>query len=75
MSDTRDTPVRVLVLSPFASDASAALQAKIAQAKSDYIIEPDKISGTARFWKHVRNSVMANVKLDEQALLNLPNNE
>jgi hypothetical protein len=72
--DTRDTPVRVLVLSPFASDASAAIQAKIAQAKSDYIIEPDKIRGTVLFWKRVKNSVMADVNLDEQALSNLPNN-
>jgi hypothetical protein len=72
--DTKDSPVRVLVLSPFASDASAALQAKIAQAKSDYIIEPDKITGTVQFWKHVKNSVMANVELDNRALSNLPNN-
>ena len=73
--DTKDSPVRVLVISPFASDASAAYQAKIAQAKSDYIIEPEKIRGTVRFWKHVGNSVMANVELDERALRNLPNDE
>ena len=72
--DAKDSPVRVLVLSPFASDASAAFQAEIAQAKSDYIIEPDKIRGTVLFWKHVGNSVMEKVELDEQALLNLPNN-
>jgi hypothetical protein len=73
--DPSESPIRVLVLSPFVSDASAAYQAKIAQTKRDYIIMPEKIRATIQFLKHVRNSVMAEIDLDEDALRNLPNGE
>ena len=61
--DTRDSPVRVLVLAPLVSDTFVAYQAKIAQTKGDYILPPEKIRGTIQCWKHGQNSVMAKVDL------------
>jgi hypothetical protein len=38
------SPVRVLVVSPLTNDASALNKGKIAATKTDYIIEPVKIT-------------------------------
>ncbi len=71
----RDAPVKVLVVSPFASDKSAAAKAKMANTKQDYIIEPDKIRETLQFWQHVRNQPMATIECDNECLANLPRGE
>lgn len=47
---SKDDPVKCLVVSPFASDKSAAAKEKMANTKQDYIIEPDKIEKTLGFW-------------------------
>ena len=67
-----DVPVRVLVTSPLATDSSAVARAKLASIKSDYIIEPDKISATLQFFKNVGNKVMEGIEYDEEELNTLP---
>lgn len=68
------TPVRVLVVSPFSSDASAFDQGKLASTKNDYIIEPLKLRRLHQFWKDVNNKVMENIDFDEAAFVELPDN-
>ena len=69
------TPVHVLVVSPFSSDASALLQGKLAATKNDYIIEPIKLRQLHSFWKEVENEIMKNIEFDEETFVNLPDND
>ena len=68
------TPVRVLVVSPFSNDASALQKAKIASTQKDYIIEPTKIRHLHQFWKEVDNKIMKNIEFDEESFAELPDN-
>jgi hypothetical protein len=43
------SPVRVLLVSPFTNDASALNKGKIAATKTDYIIEPLKMKQLYQF--------------------------
>lgn len=61
--EPRDAPVKVLLVSQFASDKSASARAKIARTKQDYTIEPEKIKQTLQFWHDVDNKIMANIEL------------
>lgn len=70
-----DTPVRVVVLSPFTSNETAAKKAKIAITKTDYIVEPEKISGALNFWRKVRNPHMASITIDTETLQELPSGD
>ena len=63
-----DAPVRVVVLSPFTSNETAAKKAKIAVTKADYIIEPEKIAGVFDFWKKIANPHMAPITVDTETL-------
>ena len=69
------TPVRVLVLSPFTKDETAIERGRLASIKKEYIIEPSKIRQTYDFWQTVKNKVMEEIALDEEVLSNLPENE
>ena len=69
------TPVRVLVVSPFSSDANALQKGKLAATKNDYIIEPIKVRQLHSFWKEVDNEIMKNIEFDEQAFGDLPDND
>jgi hypothetical protein len=71
----KDAPAKCLVVSPFASDNSAAAKAKMANTKKDYIIEPGKIEKTLAFWRHVGNKPMASIECDNEILANLPRGE
>jgi hypothetical protein len=72
----KDAPVQCLVISPFASEKSAAAKSKMANTKKDYIIEPDKIEKTLlAFWRHVGNKPMASIECDNEILANLPRGE
>ena len=73
--EPRDAPVKVLLVSPFASDKSASARAKIARTKQDYIIEPEKIKQTLQFWREVDNKIMANIELDDACLDGLPRDD
>jgi hypothetical protein len=44
--EPRDAPVKVLLVSPFATNISASARAIIAKTKQDYVIEPEKIKQT-----------------------------
>ena len=70
-----DVPVRVLVVSPLATDASAFSRAKMASLKEDYIIEPEKIKGALDFFKQVGNKTMESIEFDENEFMQLPNCE
>ncbi len=70
-----EVPVRVLVVSPLASDASTAVRARIASLKEDYVIQPEKIRKILNFFKKIGNKVMTPFEFDEHALLELPKNE
>ena len=63
-----DAPTRLPVLSPFASDQSAAASAKMASVRKEFIIQPAIIKDILLFWKSVGNKVMAHIELDEAAL-------
>ena len=71
----RDAPVKVLLVSPFATDKSASARAKIASTKQDYIIEPEKIKQTLQFWHDVENQTMAKIQRDDACLSSLPQND
>ncbi len=70
-----EVPVRVLVVSPLASDASAANRARIANIKADYVIQPKKISDVLHFFKEIENKVMEPFEYDEISLRELPTGE
>ncbi len=70
-----DAPVRVVVLSPFSSNETAAKRAKIAITKADYVIEPEKISGVLHFWRKIGNPHMAPIITDTETLQQLPSGE
>lgn len=70
-----DVPVRVLVVSPLATDASVISRARIASIKEDYVIEPEKISATLDFFKNNGNKVMESIEYDEHELHQLPKGE
>jgi len=65
---TTEAPLRVLMLSPFTSDETAHAKLKIAAVKDQYVVEPEKIKGTIRFWDHVKNSAMQNIQLHDSNL-------
>jgi hypothetical protein len=44
-----DTAIRVLIVSPMASDQSTVSRAKFASVKSDYIVEREKIASSLLF--------------------------
>ena len=69
------TPVRVLIVSPFTKDETAIERGRVAAIKRDYIIEPTKIRQTYEFWQTVENKVMASIALDEEMLSTLPENQ
>lgn len=66
------TPVRILVVSPFTSDASAYYKGEIALTKPYYTIEPAKIRALYQFWLTVDNDVMKHIIFDEDSFSNLP---
>ena len=68
-----DVPVRVLVVSPLATDASATARARMASIKKEYVIEPEKINATLQFFKKVGKKVMESIEYDEHELRELPN--
>ena len=70
-----DTPVRVIVASPFTSNEAVVKKTKIAITKDDYIIEPEKISAVLDFWKKVANPHMAPMIVDTETLKTLPSGE
>ena len=67
-----EVPVRVLVVSPLSSNASAAARARIASIKADYVIQPEKISGIRHYFKKIGNTVMEPFEFDELCLRELP---
>jgi len=69
------TAIRVLIVSPMASDQTAVSRGKMASVKSDYIIEPEKIASSLRFFRDVGNKVMKNVEIDQDAINNLPSDK
>lgn len=64
--------VRVLVVSPFTSDATALNRGEIASRKLDYIIELTKIRELFQFGCDVQNVVVRNVTFDEESFWKLP---
>ncbi|KZS05303.1 Uncharacterized protein APZ42_031547 [Daphnia magna] len=66
------TPVRVLVVSPFTSDAATFYKGKIASTKADYIIEPTQIKALYQFWRDIHNDVVENISFDDESFLQLP---
>ncbi|EFX73115.1 hypothetical protein DAPPUDRAFT_325613 [Daphnia pulex] len=58
-----------------ASDQTAVSRGKMASVKSDYIIEPEKIASSLRFFRDVGNKVMKNVEIDQDAINNLPSDK
>ena len=70
-----DAPTKVLVLSLFASDQSAAPSTKMAAARKEFIIQPSIIKDILAFWKLVDNKVMAHIELDVAELETLPKND
>ncbi len=70
-----DVPVRVLVVSPLATDSSVVARARMASIKEEYIIEPEKITATLKFFQKVGNKVMESIEYDEHELSQLPNRD
>jgi hypothetical protein len=70
-----DSVVRVIVVSPFTSDASALNKGKIASTRSAYIIEPTKIRQLHQFWCSVDNEVMKRYPFDEETFSTLPDKD
>jgi hypothetical protein len=70
-----DSVVRVIVVSPFTSDASALNKGKIAYTRSAYIIEPTKIRQLHQFWCSVDNEVMKRYPFDEETFSTLPDKD
>ena len=70
-----EVPVRVLVVSPLATDASVLSRARMASIKEDYVIEPEKIRATLDFFKNNGNKVMDSIEYDEHELHQLPKGE
>lgn len=70
-----DIPVRVLVLSPFASEARTFACGKFASTRDEYVIYRDKIKELLSFWERVGNEIMLELEVDECALAALPIND
>lgn len=70
-----DVPIRVLVVSPLATDASTAARARMAAIKQEYIIQPDKINGTLQFFQKVGNKAMESIEFNEDVLRELPKDD
>jgi hypothetical protein len=70
-----DSVVRVLVVSPFTSDASALNKGKIASTRAEYIIEPNKIIQLHQFWNNVDNEIMKKYPFDEEIFATLPDKD
>ena len=69
-----EVPVRVVVVSPFSKDETIIQKAKIAAMKKNYIINPQAIEQTLKFWKEVDNKVMAEIEFSNANLDQLPIN-
>lgn len=70
-----DAPLRVLVTSPFASDRSTVLRAKVARIKEEYVIQREKIAQVLQYFRNVGNPIMKAVEIDHIALNQLPNED
>jgi hypothetical protein len=70
-----DVPVRVLVVSPLAADASVVARTRVASIKEDNIIEPEKMRATLEFFKKVGNKFMESIEYDDHELHQLTNGE
>lgn len=57
----KEVPIRLVVVSPFATDASALGKAKFATMQEDYIIEPSKIDECLQFFRSVDNRIMKDI--------------
>ena len=66
-----DAPLRVAVLSPYASDKTAYSKLQIAATKAEYLVEPEKIAKLLSFWERVKNPVMKSIMRDEANLKKL----
>jgi hypothetical protein len=69
-----EVPVRVVVVSPFSKDETIIQKAKIAAMKKNYIINPQAIEQTLKFWKEVDNKVMAEIEFSKANFDQLPIN-
>jgi hypothetical protein len=69
-----EVPVRVVVVSPFSKDETIIQKAKIAAMKKNYIINPQAIEQTLKFWKEVDNKVMAEIEFSNANFDQLPIN-
>lgn len=58
---SRDARVKVLLVSPFTTDKSAATRAKLASMKCDYTIQPEMIKQTLQFWHDVDDKIMEKI--------------
>ena len=68
----KDVPVRVVVISPFASDETVVTKAKVAKTKKDYIIDRIAIKEIIDFWKSVKNPYMMGKKFNQETFNSLP---
>lgn len=68
----KDVPVRVVVLSPYASDQHALYRCQLAKTKRKLIIERDKIEGAIEFMENVGNKYFNHVQVNEAVLRSLP---
>ena len=73
--DPKIAPVRVVVVSPFATDAQAAKQAKYALAKRDYRIQPELLRKSLDFFHAAGNEVMKHITLNKEVFDRLPDND
>lgn len=71
----KDIPLRVVVVSLFAKNETAAKKAKLAMMKEDYIIEPGKVRGILEYWKRVHNPAMSSIAIDSEVLEILPSGD
>ena len=70
-----EVPLRVLVTSPFASDKSTSVRAKVASVSEEYIIQRRKIANVLQYFRDVGNSIMKTVEIDQNVIEQLPNGE
>lgn len=66
--DPNDVPIRVLVVSPLATNESVVNRAKMASIKEEYFIDPRKIHAVLDFFIKVENRVMESIEFDEEEL-------